>query len=303
MTMEEFNDLARIEELSEQNRRHSSPQLEAELVKLREAAGLRLCARYSGAEVTQPPSSDLFPQINGLPEIAAGELSESTLAAGLLHHGALLVRGLYSSADVARLKQLAMAQGQAGRGDELANETWAHTLFTLLELYSNNGLLEAVRPYLGGAPVMLAERTKLRQRREVKGKGNLQGLPWHQDVNFYGKKAYAVNCWAAVTPCGENSPGLGIVPCRTEQRIGWSEKDGIAPLNYGKDIPDSALEHLTKRYPAVYPVLQPGDALIFDEMTMHCTAPRPWKQELQLVTISWFFRASGVPERFTPLAV
>ena len=268
---------------------------------LRVAAGKRLCARYSGADVAQPSSSDLFPQINGLPEITAGELSESTLAAGLLHHGALLVRGLYSSPEVSMLQQMAMAQGQAGRWDELSSEAWAHTVFTLLELYNNNGLLEAVRPYLGGVPVMLAERTKLRQRRG--GKDNLAAIPWHQDVNFYGKKTYAVNCWAAVTSCGEDNPGLGIVPCRTEQRIGWSEKDGIAPLYFGSSMADSAFEQLTKRYPAVYPVLQPGDALIFDEMTMHCTAPRPWKQKLQTVTISWFFRASGFPDRGIPLAV
>jgi hypothetical protein len=301
MTMEAFEGLAQIEELSERNRRQRSPQIEAEIMSLREAAGKRICARYHGADVVKPPSSDLFPHADGLPEITAGELSESTLAAGLLRHGALLVRGLYSSADVAMLQQMSIAQGEAGRWAELSSETSAQTLFTLLELYSNNGLLDAVRPYLGEAPVIVAERMKLRQRR--KGVDNLAAIPWHQDVNFYGKKTYAVNCWAAITSCGEDNPGLGIVPCRAEERIGWSEKDGIAPLNYGRGITDSALQHLTERHPAVYPVLQPGDALIFDEMTMHCTAPRPWKQELQTVTISWFFRASGFPDLFTPLAV
>ena len=291
----------RIKSLSEQNRASHSPDLEAELVRLRMDEGRRRCDGSSSAIVTRPSSTDLFSDIQGLPEIPATELSGATLAAGILHHGALLVRGLYQPTQLATLRELAAAQEGERPWDEVPPEHWARSLFILLEIYRDSGLLEAVGDYLGDEPVILTERTKLRNRRA--GRDNYSAIPWHQDVNFFGTRSFAVNCWAAVTSCGKDNPGLGFIPCRTEQRIGWAEKNGIAPLNYGNTMPTNALNELTARHPAVYPVLQPGDALLFDEMTVHRTASRPWKMKVQTVTISWFFRASGFPASGIPLAV
>ena len=185
MIEEADNDInRRIESLSEQNRRRHSPDIEAELVQLRIAEGRQRCDRSSSAIITRPSSTDLFGDIQGLPEIPASELSESTLAAGILHHGALLVRGLYQPTQLAVLREMAAAQEEERPWDEVPPEHWARSLFILLEIYRDSGLLEAVGDYLGEEPVILTERTKLRNRRA--GRDNYSAIPWHQDVNFFG---------------------------------------------------------------------------------------------------------------------
>ena len=168
----------------------------------------------------------------------------------------------------------------------------------MLEVYRDSGLLASLREYLHDEPVLFAERVKLRHHRAEVDK--YASIPWHQDVNFFGDKAYGINCWAAVTSCGETNPGLAILPRRTEVRHGWNSEE-LAPLDYGNSLPEGMIEGLAKDYPIEKPVLKPGDALLFDEMTIHRTNPRPWQQKEQIVAISWFFAASRFPGWGTPL--
>jgi hypothetical protein len=293
--------MAAVTSLSQKNLRKISPDIEAELVKLRLAAG-ELCCEAATAKTKCPPQAiDLFTDAEGLPEIALARLDGHTLAAGILHHGALIVRGLYKPSHLNRLYALAATEEEENLRSEAPLGCSAHTLFEMLEVYRDCGLLQAVKQYLDEEPVMFAERTKLRHHRA--GRDNYAIIPWHQDVNFFGQKSYAINCWAAVTSCGEDNPGLGFIPRRTEYRHGWKEENGIAPLDYGKAIPVETLGELTDKHPAVHPILQPGDAVLFDEMTVHKTAVRSWKKREQIVTISWFFRASAFPDWGTPLAI
>lgn len=273
----------------------------AERLKYLLDEGRARCERTAGRPVVKPDCADLFAGTNGLPEIEGSELSVETLSAGLLHHGGLLVRQLYNNEQLEHLQRTALASEEANRGDHKPLGCAPKTLFDLLDIYQECGLLDVVGRYLDDEPVMFAERAKLRHHR--KGRDKYAAIPWHQDVNFFGNKSYAVNCWAAITPCGEGNPGLGVVPCRVDERLGWDQKDGIAPLDYGRSIPTDALERLAQNHPIAYPILQPGDALLFDEMTVHQTALKKWLLEEQIVTISWFFRAAGFPDWGTPLAV
>jgi hypothetical protein len=294
-------DFEKIALLTQENREHPSQQREEDLVQLRMTAGRLLCKQEKPTRPVIPCFDNLFAGIKGIPEVSRQELNRDTLAAGILAHGALLVRGFYSKSEVTFLNSLAESCKSALPRDEVSTAIWAKTLFTLLEFYTGNGLLEAVSEYTGVQPILLAERLKLREHHS--GRDNYSAIPWHQDVNFFGGKSFAVNCWAAVTSCGETNPGLGIIPSRCDRRVGWEKELGIAPVNYGNSIEERVIDELVAKYPPVYPVLQPGDALLFDEMTMHKTAPRPWKQKKQIVTISWFFSPAGFPERGTPLAV
>jgi hypothetical protein len=290
-----------IRQLTVDNLRHPSAEIEAELVRLRIEQGRAQCESRATTEVRRPVSQDLFSGVAGLPEIHSGELTRDTLAAGILHHGAILVRGLYQAHHLARLQTLAAAQEDANREDTSPLGCTPHTLFELLEIYGDCGLLSVVGEYLGGEPVMFAERAKLRHHRAERDK--YSAIPWHQDANFFGEGSYAINCWAAVTPCGADNPGLGIIPRRAEGRVGWREEDGIAPLDYGHSLPEGLLEELSAGKPPVFPVMEPGDALLFDEMTVHQTALKRWELREQVVTISWFFQACGFPGWGTPLAI
>ena len=264
-------------------------------------SGRAICERNAQSELVVPVPKDLFDKSTGLPEIHRDELDAKTLAAGIHHHGGLLVRQLYNEDQLAQLRQGAVSGHDADRVDNAPLGCSADTLFTLLKIYRECGLLDVVSEYLDGEAVMFAERAKLRQHRAKRDK--YAAIPWHQDVNFFGRKSYAVNCWAAITPCGNDNPGLNIIPRRTEQRYGWDESDGIAPLDYGRALLPQELNDLCAGRAIAAPVLEPGDALLFDEMTVHQTALKKWSVAEQVVTISWFFRASGFPQWGTPLAL
>jgi len=291
----------RIGELSQKNRETCAAGLEQDLLDLRMSCGETLLEKRRAADPSRPDFPDLFPKDTGLPEIFAGDLTTGALAAGILFHGGLLVRGMYSQEQVQRLQILADQQEEANRGDTGPLGCTAHTLFELLEVYRECGLLDVVTEYLDGEPLMFGERAKLRHHRAERDK--YSAIPWHQDVNFFGRMSYGINCWAAITPCGRDNPGLEIIPWRTEQRLGWDEGNGIAPLDYGRAMPEELFTEVTRLHPPVHVELEPGDAIFFDEMTVHQTALKRWQLREQIVTISWFFRASGFPEWGTPLAV
>ncbi|MCX2974687.1 hypothetical protein EYC87_13925 [Halieaceae bacterium IMCC8485] len=290
-----------IKEMSAKNRVARAADLEQELLSLRIRGGEALRKNCSNLQPMRPNYRDLFPQENGLLEISAAEFGVSQLAAGLLYQGCLLVRGLYSLKQVERLLAVAESQEYANREDNGPLGCTAHTLFDLLEVYRECGLLDVVREYLDGEPLLFGERTKLRHHRADRDK--FAAIPWHQDVNFFGQKSYGVNCWAAVTSCGVDNPGLNIIPRRIEERLGWAEGKGIAPLDYGRAMPEELFAEVTRHHAPVNIELEPGDAVFLDEMSVHQTALKPWKLREQIVTISWFFRASGFPEWGTPLIV
>ena len=231
-----------------------------------------------------------------LPEIDARNLDAAAIADGVVGHGALLVRGLYPADQIQRMLHLAQGSQESPVGLGCSDVVLA----ALIELYRDCGLLAIVTEYLGGQPVLFGERAKL--RRHLAERDRFAAIPWHQDVSFFGRTSYALNCWAALTPCGEDCPGLGVIPRRMDERVGW-DGDGPAPLDYGRRLPEGLLESLEGGHPVAYPVFAPGDALLFDEMTLHTTSRRRWQRADQVVTISWFFRAAGFPDWGTPLAL
>jgi hypothetical protein len=293
--------MAAVQAMSGRSAGDSPTAAETELLALMTDAGKARCQRSSALAVVRPQATDLFADTVGLPEIPAEELSRDTLAAGILHHGALLVRHLYSEDLLTRLQGIAVSREGIDREDNSPLGCSPHTFFQLLSIYQDCGLLDAVRGYLDDEPVVFGERSKLRQHRA--GRDKYAAIPWHQDVNFFGRKSYAINCWAAVTSCGEDNPGLNIVPVRTDKRHRWDGDDGIAPLDYGRSLTPQELDLIRGNQAVAHPVLQPGDALLFDEMTVHQTALSRWVQREQVVTISWFFRASGFPAWGTPIAI
>lgn len=297
----ELIDAAGIRALTEENSRDRSSEVEAELVRLRLQVGKALCELAGPVKTERPKSEDMFAGCTGLPEVAASDLNGSTLAAGIVHHGGLLVRGLYRPAQLERLQEVAASQEEVNRGNNGPLSCTPYTLFDLLEIYRECGLLAAVTDYLDGEPLLFADRAKLRHYRVENDA--YAAIPWHQDVNFFGPRSYGVNCWAAVTACGTGNPGLAIIPTNVERRIGWKEEDGIAPLGYAQALPKGTFDDLIAEYPPAYPALEPGDALLFDEMTVHRTASKAWEMAEQIVTVSWFFRASGFPEWGNPLAL
>ena len=291
---------ADIERLAAEYRHRPSREYALQLLELRYRRGREMLAQQGDNSYPIRSAPDLFDHGRGISETWGKALSGELLASALLNYGALLVRGLFSPEQVQHLLAHSEENSTASPHGPIPLGCSAQVLQVLLEVYRECGLLRTVREYLGNEAVLFAERAKLRHHRGDRDRYAV--IPWHQDVNFFGDQCYALNCWAAITPCGEDNPGLAVVPRRTELRHGWDSEE-LAPLDYGKCLSEGEIEALSRDFPVVTPVFEPGDAILFDEMTIHTTRPKPWKRPDQIVAISWFFRAAHFPRWGTPLAL
>lgn len=267
---------------------------------LRQRAGQLLTKGATPHTLRLSTVHDHFQGCEGLPEISAGELTAEIMASAILHHGVLIVRGLYDKKQTDHLFNLAMSRPELSFRDETFTFASPSETFEMFEIFEDSGLLDAVRTYHDGESVVMAQRLKIARRL---AKHNAPGgLPWHQDVNFFGAKCYAVNCWAAVTQCGIDNPTLGFIPRREEASIGWDPTSGEASLRVGVEPLVQKVQEIVKTTPEVQVIFEPGDAALFDEMTIHRTASREFKVPQQIVTTSWFFNPAFAPDKITPLA-
>ncbi len=265
---------------------------------------------------------DCFAGVSGLPDVAASDLDVERLASGLQYHGGLVVRGFLSGDEVAVLRQhIDDAERFRARFDSLdaveREKLMRMTielgmlgmtpaaLAEILAIYDTNGFSRLARAYLGSRPVLMANRTKLRR-------GTTEsGLPWHQDAAFYGGPVGAVNVWSALTPVGDCCGAVEVVPRRMDGVVGFpgdalANLEAPPPLDYSLGLPVSAIRRILDETPLAAPVLEPGDAMVFDDMTLHRTGTAPWTVPSRDIAITWFFepaRFPRFPRTSIPLAV
>ncbi len=111
--------LEAVDYLQPANRGLRDGRLEVRLVELRHAA-VAVSSGQPGRESWPPPSVDLWPDLEGLPEIQPEELTAEILASAIHHHGALIVRGLLDEpgcAEMIREIDDAIAARDINRGD------------------------------------------------------------------------------------------------------------------------------------------------------------------------------------------
>ena len=239
--------LAEIEELTRSNRERRDPEAEIRLVALRHAAGIRMLEAASrGADYPQP-AFDRLPDRNGeLAGITPDQLTPEVVRAGLLRDGCLLVRGLLNREDAAGLVEQIQAAFdarealQAGRSadggyyreftpdprfiGEEGGRDWVagggglwvadspHLMFEMLDCFERAGLTRVIRDYLGERPTVSVQKCTLRKVDPDAGHG------WHQDGAFMGD-VRALNVWLALSRCGDESPGMDIVPKRLDEIV------------------------------------------------------------------------------------
>lgn len=102
-------------------------------------------------------------------------------------------------------------------------------------------------------------------------------VPFHQDVTFMTNRFRSFNCWIPLVDCGTDSPGLEMMDARVV--------DDLSDLIDADHAPDSlfreldltrGVERIVARHPGATfatPVMNAGDALIFDQLTVHRTQP------------------------------
>lgn len=242
-----------------------------------------------------------LPGVGGLPEIAASELDAEILWRALHHHGALLVRGLFPPdvvaevrADLERLIEVTEASDRAALYPtppgihNLEVPDSPAVLERLLARVHGLGIEAVLREYFGSRLVCVAERVRLHRDKGA--------LPWHQDAAFFQGIHGGINTWVSLTEGGGDQPGLEVVPVRLEHVVG-AENGKYPTLAYGSDsISDEAIVELGAGVPPAAPRFGPGDALLFDDLTLHRTHVTGAMDEIREVLVAWFFAPDRTPQ-------
>ena len=317
-----------IEALTAANRASPDGKIEHRLVDLRNLAFAAL-DKSGGLAAWPPPAADLHPDVAGIPEIGADELTTDAIRSGIVGHGALIVRGLVPPARVARLvddidrtftardayfdgtpvKETApwyvpfephVGTATIGpirkwvrEGGGVLTAESPRAMFDLLDTFDAVGLTQPIAGYLGERPVLSAKKCTLRR------------VPlditadWHQDGAFLGHDIRVVNVWIALTHCGDTAPGLDIVGGRLDDLVPTGTEGAWFDWSVG-DAVARAMEH---ELPIVRPIFDPGDVILFDELNLHRTAITPDMTEERYAIESWFFAPSHFPDSQVPLVV
>jgi hypothetical protein len=285
-------------------------------------------AQVERRAVWPPVLQDPFPEMKeGVPEIGAERLNGDVLGGAILNHGLILVRNAVDAAAVGRLTKVlehafdeardydrADTQRVLGRYfapfplDETCEMTAADREFVidgggvwtadsppamgaLIEELRRAGIVTAVEDYLGEPADLSVGKSTLRRVPPTTGGG------WHQDGAFLGADIRTVNCWLALSDCGEDAPGLDIYPGRLDHIVETGTRG--APYNWA--VGDAVVEDLPRRWAA--PRFKAGDALLFDQLMLHRTGARPGLVRDRLAIESWMFAGSTFPVRQIPLAL
>ena len=312
-----------VEELSRANRASRDAETERRILKLRHLAGAALVAGANGAPAWAEPGGEL-PGANGagLPEFSAQELTPELLRAALLRDGCVLVRGLIDRDEAGRLV------GELDRAFDARQEHWPNgadpdgyyeafipeppyglaerdfvtdagdafagdsprLMFEVLDAFERAGLRELIAGYLGEPPVLSVNKCVLRRVSPDSGSA------WHQDGAFLGH-VRALNVWLSLSRCGDESPGLDIVPRRL---------DGIVPTGtegafFNWSVAPDVAKQAAGEGGIVRPIFEPGDAMLFDDLFLHATAADPTMPNDRYAVETWFFGPSAFPGDYVPL--
>ena len=323
---ESYEDLrAELDRLTEQNRAQPDRDTERRLLALRHLAGIRMVEEAEPDPRHTEPDFDPLPEGNGhLPELSPHDLTPGLVRAGILRDGCVLVRGLVERDEALRfaegIERSFAERDRLGEGGspaegyyeefapdprfEVEVRPWvqagggvlaadAPTLaFEMHELFARAGLRELVAGYLGEPAMTSVHKTTLR-----KAEPSVAGA-WHQDGAFMGD-VRALNLWLSLSRCGDEAPGLDIVPRRLDQIVAT----GTEGTTVGFAVSQEMAERAAGEVSIVRPIFEPGDALLFDDLFLHQTGSDPSMPKPRYAIENWFFGGSAFPADYAPLAV
>jgi hypothetical protein len=315
-----------VDVLMEANRMQPDAELERLLVLTRHAA-LDDAEPGTGRDTWPPQYEDPFAGSDGLPEVALADLTGDILGGAIVHHGSLLVRGL---ADRDEAEELGRGIDRVFEACDARNggtpleqtapwfvpfkprdsyeltvgERWwtrngggvwtadsPRLLFQVLDLLERKGVRDVLSDYLGERPGVSLKKGTLR-RVPVDS-----GTDWHQDGAFLGPDIRSVNVWLTLTDCGEDAPGLDIVPTRLPLL-----ETGTEGAKFDWSVGPGVVERVSSDGGVVRPHFRAGDALLFDERHLHRTGVSPGMTVERYAIETWCFAPSHYPSAQIPLA-
>jgi hypothetical protein len=166
-------------------------------------------------------------------------------------------------------------------------------LFDLTEILRGIGLIDVIAEYLGEWPALSVKKCTLRKVPAD------TGTNWHQDGAFLGEAIRTLNVWIALSPCGDDSPSLDVVPRRLDRIVETGTEGALFDWSVGEPVADRLLEGR----PPVRPRFAAGDAMLFDELFLHRTGVSPGMARDRYTVESWFFAPSSYPHDQIPIVV
>lgn len=315
--------LTEIESLTEANRSRRDPDAERRLLRLRHLAGIRLLG--GDGRTPEHPAADLaaLPDADGLPDIAAEDVTPELLRAGIVRDGCLLVRGLVDrdaalrfAGQIERAFEERDRKDDGGAAEGYYEEFEPEPAFTppirdwikegggvlaadspllsfeMMELFDRAGVPKLVADYLGEPAAISVHKTTLR-----KAEPSVVGA-WHQDGAFMGE-VRSLNLWLSLSRCGDEAPGLEMVPRRLDHLVKTGGEGTMIP----NQVSPATAEEAAGDMPIVSPIFEPGDAVFFDELFLHQTGSDPKMPKPRYAIESWFFGGSAFPPDYAPIAV
>ncbi len=315
--------LEELDGLVAANRTERRDETEARLVQIRNQAFAELGDPRSDFAAPQPPPLGNDPDDDGLPSIAAADLTAPMIRGAILEYGCLIVRGLVEPARAAELQagidrvfesrdahvdgapvaetapwylpfvpdpeyaaSVAIGRGFVGKGSGVWTADSPRLLFELLDTYERAGLRRTITEYLGERPAISVNKGTLRRAAPQVGTEW-----WHQDGAFLGADIRSLNVWLALNHCGVDAPGLEVVPKRLEEIV----DKGTEGADFDWSVGDAVVERVSGGRLA-NPIFGPGDALLFDHLFLHRTGTTPEMTETRYATETWFFAPSAYPD-------
>lgn len=313
-----------IDLLTRANRRTRDASIENRLVRLRHDA-FAFVDCDSGRASWPPDLPDAFPDVEGVPEVAARDLTPEAVGGGILHHGSLLVRGLLSPEQVEELTygiDKALELCELGMDGAPVEETapwympfnpglgynlgWGRrfvldggglwtvdsprVMFELIDMYEAVGLSDVLTGYLGERPALSVKKCTLRRVPIT------TGSDWHQDGAFLGEGIRTVNVWLTLTHCGDVAPGLDVVAKRMPGVLETGTEGAKFDWSVGPGVVERVADGKVER-----PIFEAGDALLFDDFNLHSTAVTEGMKHSRYAIESWFFAPSTYPHSQVPV--
>jgi hypothetical protein len=183
-------------------------------------------------------------------------------------------------------------QAAVGRWSHSNSGIWAadspRLMFEMLEAFERVGLLGLARQYLGEPPAISMQKCTL--RKQIPPETAAQP-GWHQDGAFLGD-VRALNVWLSLSHCGDDAPGLYLVPRRLDHIVPTGTRGAI----FDWVVSPAMAEEAAAGEEILKPIFEPGDVMLFDELYLHATAADPGMSKPRYAVESWFFGPSAFPE-------
>lgn len=314
-----------IDKLSAQVRIAPSAEGEIRLMEMRHRGFFHM-KHPQGAQHWPPEAPPSSFASGAIPAVDKSQLSASMLIQGVMGHGALIVRGLLSPAQIETMTEAIDSAVEASEvepdhrdedqrawftplqpcpegGPQKIARKWVRDgggvlaadsprgFFKLVETLGQSGVLPILADYLGEAPALSVKKTTLRRVSPLSSSG------WHQDGAFLGPGIRTVNLWIALTDCGVDAPSMDMVPKRLPKII----PTGTGEATFSWSVDDAAVLAAAGDTPPVRLHFKAGDAILFDEINLHRTAVDPGMTRDRYAIEAWFFAPSCYPLNQLPV--